>query len=97
MEYMIDGRWFWTVGGFFRHFSRRVIPGVFWGHNLDAFNDVLRGGFGTPDGGFTLRWKHHARSRRRLGEAQFESILSIIRNHGPGGDESQDWVQLILD
>jgi RNAse (barnase) inhibitor barstar len=97
MEYVIDGRWFWTVRGFLRHFGRRVIPNSGWGYNLDAFNDVLRGGFGTPDGGFTLRWKNHSKSRRRLGNAQFEDLVSLIRNHGPGGDESDDGVQLILE
>jgi hypothetical protein len=30
-------------------------------------NDILRGGFGTPDDGFTLRWKNHDISRQRLG------------------------------
>jgi hypothetical protein len=35
--------------------------------NLDAFNDILRGGFGTPDSGFTLVWRNHDLSRERLG------------------------------
>lgn len=35
-----------------------------WGTDLDAFNDILRGGFGTPQGGFILRW---AISTQRLG------------------------------
>ena len=35
--------------------------------NLDAFNDVLSGGCGSPDGGFTLRWKNYKVSRQRLG------------------------------
>jgi hypothetical protein len=43
-----------------------LIPGADWGRNLDAFNDILRGGFGTPGGGFTLRWRNAARSRRVL-------------------------------
>ena len=33
---------------------------------MDAFNDILRGGFGTPDEGFVLRWKNSELSRRRL-------------------------------
>jgi len=44
-----------------------LIPEAKWGHNLDAFNDILRGGFGTPEGGFILRWKNSAVSRERLG------------------------------
>ena len=44
-----------------------MIPDAQWGRNLDAFNDILRGGFGTPDDGFILRWLNHDVSRRRLG------------------------------
>jgi hypothetical protein len=47
--------------------SRVLIPAAEWGHNLDAFNDILRGGFGTPEGGFVLRWVNSALSRERLG------------------------------
>ncbi len=38
-----------------------------WGHNLDAFNDILRGGFGTPAGGFVLRWARAREARTHLG------------------------------
>jgi len=34
---------------------------------LDAFNDILRGGFGTPEEGFVLRWKNSTRSQESLG------------------------------
>lgn len=36
------------------------------GRNFDAFNDVVRGGFGTPHGGFKLRWINSAHSRAAL-------------------------------
>ena len=62
----IDGSEFGSLDEFFVHFSERAGTAL-WGHNLDAFNDVLRGGFGTAEGGFTLRWKNHAISRQRLG------------------------------
>ena len=65
--YEIDGAAFETLDGFFNEVSRVLIPGSFWGRNLDAFNDILRGGFGTPDEGFGLRWKNHALSRQKLG------------------------------
>ena len=102
-----------------------------WGRNLDAFNDVLRGGFGTPDGGFVLRWRSSARSREVLGHAAtiaflesklarchgsnvasvsadleaarrglgptlFDILVEIIRNHGVGGDEAEDGIELEL-
>ena len=65
--YEIDGNDFSTLEEFYGVVSRVLIPKVEWGHNLDAFNDILRGGFGTPDGGFILRWSNSNISRERLG------------------------------
>jgi hypothetical protein len=65
--YEIDGRDFSTLEGFYEVVSWVLIPGAAWGNNLDAFNDILRGGFGTPEGGFILRWKNAAVSRKHLG------------------------------
>lgn len=62
----IDGSLFTSLEGFFAHFGERALSSP-WGRNLNAFNDVLRGGFGTPEDGFTLRWKNHSVSRHRLG------------------------------
>ena len=70
MTYTIDGAAFSTLEGFFEEVGRVVIPGADWGHNLDAFSDILRGGFGTPEEGFELVWNDHARSRERLGYAE---------------------------
>jgi hypothetical protein len=73
--YEIHGDAFSTLQEFFDEISRVLIPGAHWGRNLDAFNDILRGGFGTPDDGFVLRWLDHAQSRRRLGYP--ETILQL--------------------
>jgi RNAse (barnase) inhibitor barstar len=64
--YEIDGEDFSTLEEFYDEISRVLIPGAAWGRNLDAFDDILRGGFGTPDEGFVLRWKNHEVSRQRL-------------------------------
>jgi RNAse (barnase) inhibitor barstar len=64
--YEIDGARFSTLEEFYDEIGRVLIPGAEWGHNLNAFNDILRGGFGTPDGGFVLKWKNSALSRERL-------------------------------
>lgn len=69
-EYVIDGRDFSTLDEFYDVISRTLIPGADWGRNLDAFNDILRGGFGTPENGFTLWWKNADLSRERLGYAE---------------------------
>ena len=101
--YEIDGNRFSTLDEFFLEISRVLIPGIEWGHNLDAFNDILRGGFGTPDEGFVLRWKNSKISmeslaeRRDDGETVYETLVQIIKAHGPKGAEPNDAVDLILD
>lgn len=65
----INGASFNTLEGFFDQFGRHALKGKAWGCNLDAFNDVLRGGMGTPKGGFVLVWQNHSLSRYRLGHA----------------------------
>ncbi len=61
--YTIDGNRFSDLQGFHGEIGAVLIPGVAWGKNLDAFNDILRGGFGTPDEGFILVWENARRSR----------------------------------
>lgn len=129
--YEIDGAAFSTLEEFYGEVSRKVIPNATWGHNLDAFNDILRGGFGTPEEGFVLRWKDSELSRQRLnyketvrqlerrlqrchptnrgyvaaelerakngiGPTAFDWIVEIIQDHGVGGAESADGVELEL-
>ena len=65
--YEIDGNNFSTLEEFWDEISRVLIPDVYWGRNLDAFNDILRGGFGTSDEGFVLVWKNSTLSKERLG------------------------------
>ena len=75
MNYEIDGSRFSTLEGFFAEISEVLIPGECWGHNLDAFNDILRGGFGTPEKGFRLVWKNSDLSRERL--SYFETVRQL--------------------
>jgi RNAse (barnase) inhibitor barstar len=89
--YEIDGHDFSTLEGFFDEIGHVVIPGAEWGHNLDAFDDVLRGGFGTPDDGFVLRWKNHELSRQRLGYPETVRLLEqrLRRCHPTNREEVQ--------
>jgi RNAse (barnase) inhibitor barstar len=66
-EIVLDGSRIWSLESFWEEVSRSLIPGAWWGRNLDAFNDILRGGFGTPSDGFVLRWKESEASRAFLG------------------------------
>ena len=79
--YEIDGDRFHTLDGFYQEISRVLTAGTEWGHNLDAFNDLLRGGFGTPDGGFVLRWKNSETSRKRLGHVETSHQLEHQLQH----------------
>jgi RNAse (barnase) inhibitor barstar len=67
IQFELDGARIASTEDFYDEVSRVLIPGQSWGRNLDALNDILRGGFGTPDEGFQLVWLHHATSRERLG------------------------------
>ena len=129
--YEIDGESFSTLEEFYDEIDR-VMSLAHWGRNLDALDDVLQGGFGTPDDGFTVRWKNHKASKGRLGyeetarqlklrlghchpsnralvskelqmaeahqgQTVFDWLVEIIRDHGPGGKQEQDRVELVLD
>ena len=97
-QYTIDGIEFSTLDEFAKLFSSRVLQTYVWHGSLDAFNDILRGGCGTThEQGFILIWKNHKASRRRLGDKLFDTLVEIIRVHGPGGgEEEEDGVELIL-
>ncbi len=66
----VDGSTFDTLEEFAQVFSQAALVNYTWHGNLDAFNDILRGGFRTPEGGFILRWINSAISRQRLGYAE---------------------------
>jgi RNAse (barnase) inhibitor barstar len=65
--YAVDGSRFSTLDECAAEFTRALGLTMPWNGNLDAFNDFLRGGFGTPDEGFILIWQHSDLSRQRLG------------------------------
>jgi RNAse (barnase) inhibitor barstar len=75
--YTLDGTRFSTLEEFYDEVERVLIPGARWGRNLDAFNDILYGGFGTPSEGFTLIWEYSAESRARLGYQETVRRLEI--------------------
>ena len=65
--YEIDGSESSTLAEFANHFTRQLTLETDWRGNLDAFNDILHGGFGTPHDGFVLVWKNSLASKRALG------------------------------
>ncbi|MBG6133959.1 hypothetical protein IW245_000153 [Longispora fulva] len=85
---VVDGANFGELAGFAAEFSR-LLCHYEWSGNLDAFSDILRGGFGTPDGGFILRWLNSDTSRAALGhEATMERLEGILRTCHPSNRDS---------
>lgn len=88
-EYQIDGSKITSLDTFFDEVSRTLIPDHKWGRNLDAFDDILSGGFGTPPEGFTLTWSQAALSKENLGYAKtIEYLEEKLRRCHPGNRES---------
>ncbi len=73
--YEIDGNNFSTYEGFCEEFTKRLNLLTDWNGNLDAFNDILYGGFGTPDEGFVLVWKNSEKSKNDLSYTETIKIL----------------------
>lgn len=50
-EFILDGNNFNDIDGFYNEIDRLLTKDLTWktGHNLDAFNDLLRGGFSVFD------------------------------------------------
>jgi hypothetical protein len=96
-RYVLDGSAFSSYEEFAPYFSALVLEDWQWNGNLDAFNDILRGGFGTPEDGFVLVWRDHCRSIESLGRQTFDTLVEIIRDHGEGGSQAADGVELVFD
>lgn len=82
MKIVIDGNNFSTLEGFYDEVDRVLTKDLDWktGHNLDAYNDLLRGGFGVHDYGTPLEihWINSEKSRQDLGYQAMEQKLQNI-------------------
>lgn len=70
-EIIIDGSKFSNLEEFYDEMERILTKNLTWrvGRNLDAFNDLLRGGFGVHEYGeaLAIKWLHADKSRCDLG------------------------------
>lgn len=78
----IDGNNFSNEEEFYSEIDKLLTRDLSWktGHNLDAFNDILRGGFGVHDPGeeLIITWVNAGKIRKELGEQLFNTIVEII-------------------
>lgn len=67
--YILNGNNFSNLEEFWEEIGYVLmeVRNAHWGRNLDAFHDILCGGWGTPDDGFILVWEKSNLSRERLG------------------------------
>jgi RNAse (barnase) inhibitor barstar len=76
---VLDGNQFHDLPSFYDEVERTMTKDLGWdfGRNLDAFNDVLRGGFGVYDYEEPVRliWRHSYKSRADLGWEESEKYL----------------------
>ena len=85
---VVDGANFSDLVGFARKFSK-LLRHYTWNGDLDAFNDILRGGFGTPENGWVLRWLNSEVSRVTLGhEATVRWLERILLTCHPSNRAS---------
>lgn len=79
-EIVIDGNNFATLTEFYDEVENKLTKGLDWkiGRNLDAFNDVLRGGFGIHDyeEPLILRWINSDKSKMDLGQSETIKYIS---------------------
>jgi RNAse (barnase) inhibitor barstar len=87
---ILNGDNFSTLQGFYTEIDNILTEGLDWktGHNLDAFNDLLRGGFGLYEyeEPIKLIWLNSDKSKSDLntlknGQAIYQILVEIIKEH----------------
>lgn len=81
----IDGRDIHTLNDFFDQIEQKLTSKIDFkiGRNMNAFSDLLWGGFGIHEYAEPLHivWIYSTQSRKALGNKYFDTIISIIENH----------------
>ena len=82
-RFVLDGEAFDDDESFYRHVQEVLCPRFTWGRNLNAFNDLLWGGFEVfgYEEKIELVWRNIAKARETLGPELFDAYLEIIRDH----------------
>lgn len=99
-KFIIDGNNFTDIETFYDECQRVFnIAHSDWGRGLNAFNDIIRGGFGDiKDDNFILIWKNSNISKQRLTRTIpindidttiFDILIDIITCKGSGHDNIQ--------
>ena len=80
--FLLDGNNFSDMEGFYNEINKLLTKNLHWktGHNLNAFNDLLRGGFGVHEYNepITIRWINFNKSKEALGDEMVLILLEIM-------------------
>lgn len=81
-EFVINGNNFNDMDSFYCEIDKIFTKDINFktGHNLNAFNDLLRGGFGMHDyeEAILIKWINYEKSKKDLGIENILLILEII-------------------
>ena len=90
----INGDNFSDLESFYYEIDRVLTNNLEWktGHNLDAFNDLLRGGFGVYEylESVKIVWTKFSDSKEKLGNELTETLLKIITDQDHIEFETKD-------
>ena len=79
---ILDGNNFSDMEGFYCEIDKLFTKNLQWktGHNLDAFRDLLDGGFNVHEYGepITVRWINYGKSKKELGSETVLVLLEIM-------------------
>lgn len=83
---IINGDNFSDIETFYDEIDNVLTKNLDWktGHNLNAFNDLLCGGFGVFEYDETVKiiWNNFSKSKQALGQEMTDTLLRIIKEHG---------------
>ena len=81
-EFVVDGNNFDDLEGFYCEIDRLLTKNLSFktGYNYEAFDDLLRGGFGVFDLGepILIKWVNYDKSKNDLGNEVILTLLEII-------------------
>ena len=80
--FILDGNKFSNIEGFYNEIDTLLTKDIDFktGHNLNAFNDLLRGGFNVHELNepITIKWINYNKSKKDLGDKTILKILEIM-------------------
>lgn len=81
-RFVLDGNNFSDMEGFYNEIDALLTKNLQYktGHNLNAFNDLLRGGFNVHEYNdpITIRWINYSKSKKDLGDEMILKLLEIM-------------------